>query len=634
MVHIVPKDCSTSSAANATNTTTIQDVISSHPQKGEVVAIRGCGWYTIRLLQGGDINHDNANNNAEIIKCRGTQLQRLAFDINDGRVIPNKSSKRAASSTIASKSSNSIEDSTTLPLVKAENDTFVIEAFQDGDFPIIVPPDIYNLDGALLQVENDNAVDNLHLPSSNKIPNEQILRQVGHHATYEKWVVFSDLHCSPSTLDTCLEVLKIVHDTAVQQPGKCGVLFLGDFWHHRGTLRVDCLNAVLDALSSWTVPMVMIPGNHDQVTLGGDNHGLTPLANAYRVGGKVPGPLIFSHPTVFRNALFVPHIRDADVMKSVMQSKEAKAAKALFLHTEIKGAMMNDLMVSTTGLSPSIFPSQKHIYSGHFHKPHSIQISTTKSTSSTFEYMGSPYQTSLAEAHQQKLLTVLDANWECQERVPISVGRRHFKLSSVEELENISFRDPQETLDSTLSEHSICVKRGDRIVVNLPKTYHRRQSKLNANELEDHETWKSRVQSLRNQGLMVEVRESPSGDKDQPNQRDDRKNGIPSFEELSPDEVWKAYLQDTTIRESMSEQERDSLVQEGSEILQEIQDESSPFPMAQGRETRKDLRLTSLSVSGFGPFEDSIEYPLNDRGMVLLRGEFGIAFCSYVVLAL
>ena len=43
-----------------------------------------------------------------------------------------------------------------------------------------------------------------------------------------------------------------------------------------------------------------------------------------------------------------------------------------------------------------------------------------------------------------------------------------------EELENISFRDPQETLDSTLSEHSICVKRGDRIVVNLPKSYHRR----------------------------------------------------------------------------------------------------------------------------------------------------------------
>ena len=157
---------------------------------------------------------------------------------------------------------------------------------------------------------------------------------------------------------------------------------------------------------------------------------------------------------------------------------------------------------------------------------------------------------------------------------------------------------------------------------------------MNANEPEDHEIWKSRVQSLRNQGLMVEVRESPSGDKDQSNQLNNHKSGIPSFEDLSPDEVWKAYLQDTTISESISQNERDSLVQVGLKILQEIQDESSPFTIAQGRGARKDLRLTSLSVSGFGPFEDTIEYPLNDRGMVLLRGEIGIAFCSYVVIAL
>jgi predicted MPP superfamily phosphohydrolase len=102
-------------------------------------------------------------------------------------------------------------------------------------------------------------------------------------------VAFTDLHCSPASLNTCLEVLEEVHRVALER--NAGVLFLGDFWHHRGTLRVDCLNAVLEHFRSWEVPMIMIPGNHDQVTLGGHSHGLTPFENAYRVG-DVAGPLV------------------------------------------------------------------------------------------------------------------------------------------------------------------------------------------------------------------------------------------------------------------------------------------------------------------------------------------------------
>lgn len=73
-----------------------------------------------------------------------------------------------------------------------------------------------------------------------------------------KWVAFSDLHCSPRTLDTCLQVLRAVHDTA--RAHDAGILFLGDFWHVRGSLRVDCLNAVLETLKGFSVPMIMLPG--------------------------------------------------------------------------------------------------------------------------------------------------------------------------------------------------------------------------------------------------------------------------------------------------------------------------------------------------------------------------------------
>ena len=103
---------------------------------------------------------------------------------------------------------------------------------------------------------------------------QNLFEQCAHFRTIDKWVLFSDLHCSPSSLATCLTILSTVHEAAKERGA--GVIFLGDFWHHRGTIRVDCLNSILNALSDWEVPMIMIPGNHDQVTLSGSEHSLTP----------------------------------------------------------------------------------------------------------------------------------------------------------------------------------------------------------------------------------------------------------------------------------------------------------------------------------------------------------------------
>ena len=40
----------------------------------------------------------------------------------------------------------------------------------------------------------------------------------------------------------------------------------GDFWHVRGSLPVQPLNAVLQEFKSWKQPTLMLVGNHDQVT--------------------------------------------------------------------------------------------------------------------------------------------------------------------------------------------------------------------------------------------------------------------------------------------------------------------------------------------------------------------------------
>lgn len=79
----------------------------------------------------------------------------------------------------------------------------------------------------------------------------------------QKWIVFSDLHVSLRTVPVCLDVLKTIHQHASQH--KAGIIFLGDFWHMRGSLPVEPLNQVINVLKEWDTPALFLVGNHDQV---------------------------------------------------------------------------------------------------------------------------------------------------------------------------------------------------------------------------------------------------------------------------------------------------------------------------------------------------------------------------------
>ena len=375
------------------------------------------------------------------------------------------------------------------------------------------------------------------------------------------------------------------------------IRFSGDFWHHRGVLRVDCLNAVLANLRSWTVPLVLIPGNHDQITLGGRNHGLTPLENSFMLNtanGTIPGPLVLSYPTKFRNALFVPHIRDVSTMESILKSPLTQSVNSLFVHAEVTGAFMNDLIVSQGGVPPSFFPPNKLIYSGHFHKPH-----TVKSGSVKIEYLGSPYETSLAEAHQSKSLAILNESWQCLEYVPLDIGRKHFKVSSWQDLLQLKIKSLKSGAGGDEK-----VKEGDRIVVTVSK----KDAETVQPEVSSH------IKSLRQGGAVVEIREvqataDPMGMAGTV--------GDASLEEMTPKSTWKAFLADAVRRDAMSDENADELSKVGLELLEEkqSQDEGSD-----DSSTLSDLQLTSVTVQGFGPFKESTTYPLLNRGLVLLRG--------------
>ena len=116
---------------------------------------------------------------------------------------------------------------------------------------------------------------------------------------------------------------------------------------------------------------------------------------------------------------------------------------------------MNDLLVSTGGVPPHLFPPHLPIYSGHFHKAHSVSTRNHR----LIEYLGSPYQVSLSEAYQPKALAVMDQDWQVCERIPLHLGRFHFKPATTTDfmaLEPATSR--QDINDDTV----VCA--GDRVV--------------------------------------------------------------------------------------------------------------------------------------------------------------------------
>ena len=50
----------------------------------------------------------------------------------------------------------------------------------------------------------------------------------------------------------------------------------------------------------------------------------------------------------------------------------AERPSAVFCHADVQGAMMNDGMASREGVDVAAFPPHMPVYSGHFHKPHTV----------------------------------------------------------------------------------------------------------------------------------------------------------------------------------------------------------------------------------------------------------------------
>lgn len=227
-----------------------------------------------------------------------------------------------------------------------------------------------------------------------------------------KTILFSDLHLSPSTFETCMQILRRILSEANKLSAK--VYFLGDFFdtvYSKGTLPVDMLNNLMIFFKKeWNVKLLMFPGNHDYMDAAETEHGLTPFGYCNDL------ITILDKPCVIDRQLFIPWRRDNGTLKKIIT--EHSDVDVIFAHLDIVGFMLNAFKISTEGLQMTDLPTTMPIYTGHYHTPQVI---------GNIRYLGSPFQLSLSEAEDKKSLVVLSQDYQVDHLIPIDYGPHQFK---------------------------------------------------------------------------------------------------------------------------------------------------------------------------------------------------------------
>ena len=492
------------------------------------------------------------------------------------------------------------------------------------------------------------------------------------HALCARWVVFSDLHVNRKTAPVAMQVLRAVHETAIERDA--GIVFLGDFWHARGAIPVEPLVDALAEIAKWRVPAVMIPGNHDQVTAGGETHALTPLQAANPEYVRV-----LSRPTLWRGALWLPYRRDAKTLREAVDAAKAFSAetegadgastglRAIMCHADVVGASMNESFQARDGIDPSVFgvaesrgggprrdaPERKTVptYTGHYHKPHTVP-------GTRITYVGSPYQVSRAEAGQTKALVVLDAEkgWlGCEDRffdettkdfaekngaartargdgvvgirnsefggdaavtdlparslIPLNIGPRHFSIRGE---------------DGAIPAEA---RAGDLVRWTLPLSSEvsvsAQTKKKKKGEPESAADAASRaIASARARGVEVEITyEAVSAPP-----------RIPQAEEMGPAGLYDAYASAVGLPAEVADLGREVLADVAAAAARRADADGTSvasLQMASGsRASHTNVSLHSVEVEGFGAFAERAVYPLFGRGVCAVVGDNGDDRCS------
>ena len=229
---------------------------------------------------------------------------------------------------------------------------------------------------------------------------------------------------------------------------------------------------------------------------------------------------------------------------------------------------------------------QVRVYSGHYHKPHAVPSRTARGRS--IRYIGSPYQTSMAEAGQHKALLTVDsaAGWKVVSWQELDIGPRHHVL-----------RAPMST--AKLSEVSASLRPADRVLILAPDTTAEEliafadEARERGATVEVRTDANSAHETSRNEAAMVAAEGAPSQT---------------STDLLHPVSLWDKYAADRNLSVA--------LVEAGRSLLEA----AGAARQASGSADHVHVEMTEVVLDNFGSFGAPTSYPLERRGLVLLQG--------------
>lgn len=202
-------------------------------------------------------------------------------------------------------------------------------------------------------------------------------------------LISSDWHYRDESADTVInEVIPGVVE-ACKKHNDTEAVCLGDVFHFRYKVDVRLFNMLRDAIRD-TVDQGLVwrflPGNHDQYNVSG--------RNILESLGDLDGVTVYSDPTWDSDGLWIPYRkRNEDIAAALRTHSSRGGPNVCFMHHGVAGSWMNDHIQNTEGLPVTEFKKFKYVFSGHYHRHHSVGPVT---------YIGSPYQTTAAESGHQK----------------------------------------------------------------------------------------------------------------------------------------------------------------------------------------------------------------------------------------
>lgn len=204
-----------------------------------------------------------------------------------------------------------------------------------------------------------------------------------------KLLLIGDPHVTPSNIPEAERMMDLAYKTA-NDSDIAGIIILGDMFHTHLVVRLE----VITFWKYWVEKLsrkhnlIMISGNHDQVSDNGREWQMSALSTLDGCGGKI----VANEPYRWADMLFVPYTHNQDKFLNACQ-KHLDAA-VVFCHQTFSGSQYENGFYAPEGFDQDKIPNNfKYIISGHIHKQQSV---------GRVWYPGTPKWDSVSDANERK----------------------------------------------------------------------------------------------------------------------------------------------------------------------------------------------------------------------------------------